>query len=53
MTDPACAPDTRFATKQVQAAYVAGKPQNTAVPPIYQSAAYEFANLAEARDLFA
>ncbi len=54
MTDPAVpAPDTRFATKQVQAAYVAGTPQNTAVPPLYQSAAYEFGSLAEARDLFA
>ncbi|MDQ4213895.1 O-acetylhomoserine aminocarboxypropyltransferase/cysteine synthase family protein [Microbacterium sp. ASV81] len=56
MTDAAtliAAADTRFATKQVQASYVAGRPQNTAVPPIYQSAAYEFANLAEARDLFA
>ncbi|MBS1908122.1 MAG: O-acetylhomoserine aminocarboxypropyltransferase/cysteine synthase [Actinobacteria bacterium] len=54
MTDPAAsAPDTRFATKQVQAAYVAGTPQNTAVPPLYQSAAYEFQSLAEARDLFA
>ncbi len=54
MTVPAAsAPDTRFATKQVHAAYVAGTPQNTAVPPLYQSAAYEFGSLAEARDLFA
>ncbi|GAA4491286.1 O-acetylhomoserine aminocarboxypropyltransferase/cysteine synthase family protein [Microbacterium panaciterrae] len=47
------APDTRFATKQVQAGYVSGVGQNTAVPPLYQSAAYEFSSLAEARDLFA
>ncbi len=44
---------TGFATRQVQAAYVPGQGQNTAVPPLYQSAAYEFGSLAEARDLFA
>ncbi|WP_295012074.1 O-acetylhomoserine aminocarboxypropyltransferase/cysteine synthase family protein [uncultured Microbacterium sp.] len=55
MTDAArpTAPETRFATRQVQAAYTPGTAQNTAVPPLYQSAAYEFASLAEARDLFA
>ena len=42
-----------FATAQVQAGYVAGATQNTAVPPIYQSNAFEFASLSEARDLFA
>lgn len=44
---------TAFATRQIQAGYVPGIPQNTAVPPIYQTAAYEFASLAEASDLFA
>ncbi|GAA5150155.1 PLP-dependent transferase [Microbacterium pseudoresistens] len=44
---------TRFATRQVQAAYVTGQAQNTAVPPLYQSSAYEFDSLADARDLFA
>lgn len=44
---------TGFATAQVQAGYDAGLAQNTAVPPIYQSNAYEFASLADARDLFA
>jgi O-acetylhomoserine (thiol)-lyase len=42
-----------FATAQVQAGYEPGLAQNTAVPPIYQSNAYEFASLADARDLFA
>lgn len=42
-----------FATDQVQAGYVAGLVQNTAVPPIYQSNAFEFSSLSEARDLFA
>ena len=44
---------TGFATRQIQAGYVPGVPQNSAVPPIYQTAAYEFASLAEAADLFA
>lgn len=47
------APGTRFATRQIQAGYVPGQAQNTAVPPLYQSAAYEFSSLAEAADLFA
>ena len=42
-----------FATTQVQAGYEPAVPQNTAVAPIYQSSAYQFASLAEARDLFA
>ena len=42
-----------FATAQVQAGYVPGVPENTAVPPIYQSNAFEFGSLSEARDLFA
>ena len=42
-----------FATEQVQAGYAAGTPQHTSVPPIYQSNAFEFASLSEARDLFA
>lgn len=52
MTDPAC-PDEGFATAQVQGGYVPGVAQNTAVPPIYQTTAFEFASLADARDLFA
>lgn len=44
---------TEFATRQVQAGYTPGVPQNSAVPPIYQTAAYEFASLADAADLFA
>lgn len=42
-----------FATAQVQAGYAPGVVQNTAVAPIYQSTAYEFASLADARELFA
>ncbi|HCS61582.1 MAG TPA: O-acetylhomoserine aminocarboxypropyltransferase [Microbacterium sp.] len=44
---------TAFSTQQVQAGYVAGTVQNSAVPPIYQTAAYEFASLADAADIFA
>lgn len=44
---------TAFSTQQVQSGYIPGTPQNTAVPPIYQSAAYEFASLADAADIFA
>ena len=44
---------TGFATRQIQAGYTVGTPQNSAVPPIYQTAAYEFASLADAADLFA
>ncbi|HEX5859034.1 MAG TPA: aminotransferase class V-fold PLP-dependent enzyme [Microbacterium sp.] len=42
-----------FATAQVQAGFTPGLAQNTAVPPIYQSNAFEFASLSDARDLFA
>lgn len=44
---------TAFSTQQVQGGYTPGVPQNSAVPPIYQTAAYEFASLADAADLFA
>ncbi len=44
---------TSFATRQVQAGYTPGIPQNGAVPPISQTAAYEFASLSDAADLFA
>lgn len=44
---------TGFSTRQIQAGYTPGTPQNSAVPPIYQTAAYEFGSLAEAADLFA
>lgn len=42
-----------FATAQVQAGFTPGIAENTAVPPIYQSNAFEFASLSDARDLFA
>lgn len=44
---------TAFSTRQVQAGFVPGAVQNSAVPPIYQTAAYEFASLADAADIFA
>ncbi|PZU39648.1 MAG: O-acetylhomoserine aminocarboxypropyltransferase [Microbacterium sp.] len=47
------AADGGFATLQVQAGYTPGIAQNTAIPPIYQSNAYEFPSLAHARDVFA
>ncbi|MEZ3159534.1 aminotransferase class I/II-fold pyridoxal phosphate-dependent enzyme [Microbacterium sp. BWT-B31] len=42
-----------FATRQVQSGFTTAIAQNTAVAPIYQTTAYEFASLADARDLFA
>ncbi|WP_298039898.1 O-acetylhomoserine aminocarboxypropyltransferase/cysteine synthase family protein [uncultured Microbacterium sp.] len=42
-----------FSTAQVQTGYDAAVPQNSAVPPIHQTAAYEFASLADAADVFA
>lgn len=42
-----------FATRQVQAGYTVGLPSFSAVPPIHQTAAYEFSSLQEAADLFA
>jgi O-acetylhomoserine (thiol)-lyase len=42
-----------FATTQVQAGYQPGVAENTAVPPIHQSNAFQFSSLSEARDLFA
>lgn len=42
-----------FATRQIQAGYIPGSSHRSAVPPIYQTAAYEFTSLAEAADLFA
>ncbi|MBT2475129.1 O-acetylhomoserine aminocarboxypropyltransferase/cysteine synthase [Microbacterium sp. ISL-103] len=44
---------TGFSTRQLPAGYTPGVPPNSAVPPIYQTAAYEFGSLAEAADLFA
>lgn len=44
---------TGFATAQVQAGFAAGTVWSSAVPVIHQTAAYEFADLAEAADLFA
>jgi O-acetylhomoserine (thiol)-lyase len=42
-----------FATAQVQAGYVPSASENTAIPPIHQSNAFEFSSLSQARDLFA
>ena len=42
-----------FATTQVQGGYAVGLPSFSAVPPIHQTAAYEFSSLQEAADLFA
>ncbi len=42
-----------FATAQVQAGFDSGVAENTAVPSIHQSNAFEFRSLTEARDLFA
>ena len=53
MSTPAPDPTASFATAQVQAGYVPGTAQNTAVVPIYQSNGYEFPSLAQARDVFA
>lgn len=54
MTVPPLPPrDVGSATAQVHAGYTPGVAQNTAVTPIYQTTAYQFASLAEARDLFA
>lgn len=44
---------TAFSTAQVQTGYTPGVPQNSAVPPLYQTAAYEFPSLAAAADVFA
>jgi O-acetylhomoserine (thiol)-lyase len=44
---------TSFATTQVQAGYVAGTVTHAAIPPIYQSNAFEFTSLTQARELFA
>ncbi|MGN7978880.1 O-acetylhomoserine aminocarboxypropyltransferase/cysteine synthase family protein [Microbacterium sp. 22195] len=41
-----------FATTQVQGGYAVGLPSFSAVPPIHQTAAYEFSSLQEAADLF-
>lgn len=43
---------TGFSTRQVHAGYAPGA-EHSAVPPIHQTAAYEFASLADAADLFA
>lgn len=52
--EPRPVPSPRsFATAQVQAGFDAGIAENTAVPSIHQSNAFEFRSLSEARDLFA
>lgn len=53
MSDPSESRAPAFATLQVQAGYAPDVPQNTAIPPIYQSNAYEFASLKDAADVFA
>lgn len=40
-------------TRQIHAGYEPGTPQNSSVVPIYQTASYEFADFATARDIFA
>jgi O-acetylhomoserine (thiol)-lyase len=52
MTDRST-PDWAAATTQIHAGYSAGVPQNTAVVPIYQSTAYEFASFSDAAEIFA
>ncbi|WOF24257.1 aminotransferase class V-fold PLP-dependent enzyme [Microbacterium betulae] len=42
-----------FATTQLHAGYVPGTPEYTVVPPVYQSSAYAFSSLTEAREKFA
>jgi O-acetylhomoserine (thiol)-lyase len=42
-----------FATVQVQAGHVPGAVSTSAIPPIYQSNAFEFDSLSTARELFA
>lgn len=42
-----------FATTQVRAGYEPGVTQNTAIPPIYQSVAYDFGSFDQAREIFA
>lgn len=49
---PPAAPRS-FATAQVQAGYDSGVAENTAIPSIHQSNAFEFRSLSDARDLFA
>ncbi|MFC9834149.1 O-acetylhomoserine aminocarboxypropyltransferase/cysteine synthase family protein [Rhodococcus sp. NPDC127530] len=44
---------TGFATRQVRTGYQPGTTQNTAIPPIYQSVAYDFGSFEQARDIFA
>lgn len=53
MTAPSSVPTGTFATLQVQTGYDSRTPENSAVPPIHQTAAYEFASLADAADVFA
>lgn len=53
MPDNAAAPVPAFATTQVQGGFTARTVSAAAVPPIYQSNAFEFESLSHARDLFA
>ncbi|GAA3767062.1 PLP-dependent transferase [Microbacterium kribbense] len=53
MSESADRPSRSFATLQVQAGFSAATAPAAAVPPIYQSNAFEFTSLAHARDLFA
>lgn len=52
-TASAPAPAFAAATNQVHAGYAPGVAQNTSITPIYQSASYEFADFATAREIFA
>ena len=54
MTDTTTSPaETGFATTQVHTGFTAGTAWSSAVPPLHQTAAYEFSSLEEAADLFA
>jgi O-acetylhomoserine (thiol)-lyase len=44
--------DERFATRQIRSGFTTATVQNSAVVPIYQTAAYEFESFAAARDIF-
>ena len=46
-------PTAGFATTQLHAGYVPGTPEFTVLPPVYQSSAYAFSSLTEAREKFA
>jgi O-acetylhomoserine (thiol)-lyase len=46
-------PSDRFATRQIRSGYTGASLQNSAVVPIYQTAAYEFESFRAAKEIFA